>query len=224
MTLVGYWPLNESSGSTAYDYSGNGINGEINGTVSIDNVGPVGNRAYEFDGGRVDLNFDTSVFSEDIKSGSYWIYPDENYTGGDRRVLDAHTESSGNARWEYAIDYSSGEALWLNHGSPSDHLRSSVGAVPPSEWTHVVITYHRPTNTAKIYINGELDAETNNNADYPISNNGKPIYISRPADGIRLRGRLSELRLYNRALTPAEVQYLYNVSRRGRFVSRKKKV
>jgi hypothetical protein len=39
-----------------------------------------------------------------------------------------------------------------------------------------------------------------------------------------VNSQISEVRFYDRALTPAEIQYVYNVSKRGRFVSRKKKV
>ena len=47
--LVGYWTLDETSGSTAYDTSGSGLDGAIQGglAVTLDQAGMIG-KAYRF--------------------------------------------------------------------------------------------------------------------------------------------------------------------------------
>ena len=37
---VGYWKLNETSGTTAYDSSGNGNNGTLHGGITLNQPGP----------------------------------------------------------------------------------------------------------------------------------------------------------------------------------------
>jgi|GEM_PF-2372193 len=58
MVLVGYWPLDEGSRSTAMDYSGNGNDGDLNGSIAQGQIGILNNTSYRFDGtdGYVDTN------------------------------------------------------------------------------------------------------------------------------------------------------------------------
>ena len=58
MTLIGYWPLNENSGK-AYDRSGNGNHGSLNGAVTQGETGLLGNTAYDFDGNDDYIQFKT---------------------------------------------------------------------------------------------------------------------------------------------------------------------
>ena len=48
--LVGWWPLNEYSGSTAYDLSGNDNHGSLNSGVTQGVAGKGGLTSYSFDG------------------------------------------------------------------------------------------------------------------------------------------------------------------------------
>ena len=82
MTLIGYWPFNESSGSTAYDYSGNSHHGTIydgsDSTVPGAN-GILGQNAYNFDGNNDYISIgDTPILnpSSDM-TVSIWIRASE---------------------------------------------------------------------------------------------------------------------------------------------------
>lgn len=54
---IGYWPLNELSGTTAFDRSGSGFHGAITGGVTLGAAGPAGLKCMDFNGttGWIDL-------------------------------------------------------------------------------------------------------------------------------------------------------------------------
>ena len=55
-TLIGYWPLNETSGTTADDVSNTNANGTYAGTFTLNQAGiGDGSKAASFNGGRVSL-------------------------------------------------------------------------------------------------------------------------------------------------------------------------
>ena len=79
---------------------------------------------------------------------------------------------------------------------------------PRGEWHHLVVTYNRPTKTAKVYLDGQLKNERTFKI---VPRTLEDVYIGRrPWDFQRLRGDLDEIRIYKRALSAADVQALYN--------------
>lgn len=86
---------------------------------------------------------------------------------------------------------------------------------PRNEWHHLVVTYNRPYEVARVYIDGVLAQERRFNitpaTDYPI-------YLgTRPTDSQRLMGLIDEVRVYNRALNEFEVASLYNAIHSGKM-------
>ena len=75
--LVGWWPLNEDSGNTAYDLSGNGNHGSLNGGITQGVVGKGGLTSYSFDGNDDYVDVGDSAFNlSEAISLSVWIKPD----------------------------------------------------------------------------------------------------------------------------------------------------
>jgi len=77
----------------------------------------------------------------------------------------------------------------------------------PGTWYFLTGTYDG--STAKLYVDGELiDQET---ASGTITDYGTPVHFGKPVHrDYYLRGTIDELRIYNRALSEAEIQELYN--------------
>lgn len=100
------------------------------------------------------------------------------------------------------------------------------------QWAHVVYIYDGPTATNKIYVNG---VKISNSA-WEVRNGGDPFMLNhftptRPVIGAletvangtntdawnaALKGQVDELRLYDKALTPAEIGALYELELAGR--------
>ena len=69
-----YW-MDAGEGATVWDYSGNGLNGTINGAVSWSGFGKIGG-GLEFSGGTVDIirtNVDDLSFGDVDLSVTAWI-------------------------------------------------------------------------------------------------------------------------------------------------------
>lgn len=76
-------------------------------------------------------------------------------------------------------------------------------------WYHTVITYKR--DTMRLYINGKLIDETLNTANKMTMCSSAPFILGSWWNGDKnlFNGKIDKLRIYERALKPEEVDYLY---------------
>ena len=68
-------------------------------------------------------------------------------------------------------------------------------------WSHVAITYNAPTNTMKMYINGNLVSQNNSVSSY----GGGLIQIGAFNNGTVYNGNIDEVRIWNTARTQSEI-------------------
>lgn len=210
---VAYWPFNEGAGEEAQDASAHGHIGRLrNGPTWA--AGRVG-RALRFDG------LDDYV----------WVpyHPDFDVPQGFSLVLWAYLESepdvtSGND-WRLLVGRSGfrpyGLALEQNgrltgsvYVGGERRFLQSEGELPLGEWVHVAFTYDAASGTLRLYRDGELEAESAVEPGEVESQPSRALTISLPRpEGLEERrawpGRLDEVRLFNRALEPEEVQALF---------------
>jgi hypothetical protein len=203
-------PLDEGSGTTAYDQSGNGRNATITGATWTS--GKFG-YALSFDGvddyGRIpSFNVGSTQITMEV-----WAYPTS--VGSYNTIL-----SKPSSRNQWRDPY----ALWLcrlqNNGYPTIYISTgssgqydsltATTTIPLNQWTHLVFVFNAPT--LAIYINGSLNTSktttrTIGSVTADIGLGTRHPALS-PADV--WAGRLDEVRVYNRALTAAEISDLYN--------------
>jgi hypothetical protein len=195
------------SGTTWTDLSGNNNNGTlINGpTYSSDNGGSI-----VFDGVNDYVNFSSRLLTSDITQISFfmWIYPKS-----DGVILAVLGQSSINNSYHHsAIEVgSSGQlrmSLW--HNSLANRINSTLSL---NTWSHVGFTYAGTTLTG--YLNGSSAGTTNFTWSKPLN-----IYFgimstesTNMGTGTYGDGNVSLTQLYNRALTPQEVQQNFNGTR-----------
>jgi len=80
---------------------------------------------------------------------------------------------------------------------------SSTSALPANTWTHVAATYDG--TRIRFYVGGVLVASQAVTGSYQV--NTSPLWIGGNAVyGEHFKGKLDDIRVYSRALTPAEVQ------------------
>jgi hypothetical protein len=226
LVLIGYWPLNESSKDpdepTAKDHSGNENHGTIKdgGDSTVPGAtGILGKNAYRFDGSNdyVTVSDDSSLDVSGEISGVAWIRPDTdaNPSSGIGNILRKGDSYIPVPRLNYGNDllqfYVHIGGSWISidyNKDPSDY---------GGEWHMLVGVYDG--NQMKIYVDGKEVKRGSQTG--TIDNSTQSLDIGRQGEGNGeyFDGRLSEVRIYNHALTAAEVQYLYNVSKRGRQVS-----
>jgi hypothetical protein len=119
--------------------------------------------------------------------------------------------SKGEWREAYSLlvkgDSTPPNLLWTGN----DTSVLSGAPVPMSTWTHAAVTING--NLTTFYLNGLLSGVTNQNRGNPIDNTATGVSIGReqysgslPAGRWFFNGLMDDVRLYNRALTQAEIQ------------------
>lgn len=203
--LVAWWPFN----GNANDESGNGNNGTVNGaTLTTDRNGNA-NSAYYFSSSGCGTRIDVNVNTTSIQTGltmSVWVM---NVGSGciGPRLLEFWPGSNGPGMAQWGTDYNLG--IW-GMGSLTSTGFSCAASIPMSAnnvWAHLV--YTNDGTVGKFYKNGVLVTS--------VQSTGNPILASSAAFGRMnhpaydaYNGNLDDIGIWNRALTPCEIQTLYN--------------
>jgi prepilin-type N-terminal cleavage/methylation domain-containing protein len=211
--LVGYWAMNEGSGSSTIDSSGNGNNGTWAGTPIGTNStyytgGKVGNYAGDFNGTNDYVNIPSStIYNSSSVSVFAWVNLSVTPATYDGVVDKGEADSVGN--WTIGTRGSSnGYIVGIYDGSTKHELNTPL--VTTGSWHLVGITYNGTTLTC--YQDGTscgtvvaaMAGVTN------ITDIGKGIT---GGEGYFPGGSIDEVRIYNRALSAAEVLALYNAEK-----------
>ncbi|OGI15190.1 hypothetical protein A3K63_03620 [Candidatus Micrarchaeota archaeon RBG_16_49_10] len=219
--LVGYWRLEAfNSNNITEDYSGYGNNG-IGGNFQTDpasvTAGKFGN-AVEFDGvddyiniGNV-LNTSQTSFTVEawakpnMPNATAWENAIVRDIGGidGTPVILAFTLYQGNGLAGIYGNPSFGLCLWNTTGGGACAGTNKTGMY--DQWHHVVGVYNKTNSSVHIYING---TQYGANPYYGIVNDTiSPASIN--IYGVRaFNGTIDEVRIWNRALSPAEIAMLY---------------
>jgi hypothetical protein len=214
--LVGYWPFC----GNANDESGNGNDGTVNGaTLTEDRFGNA-NAAYSFDGNTsfIQINEDSVFNLLDESSFVCWFNDSVLLSNPGGRVVSKLQEAlSPPAGWVLSIDN-------VNHGGESNQykIRFTIGGVQhysslincQSDWQFLAATYD--LETVKIYLNQDLIYSIAQSSNTILFNSpviiGSYTYAQPNLDNIEtFPGPLDDIGIWNRALTPEEVQELYTL-------------
>ena len=217
--LAGYWKLDELSGTLA-DSSGNGNNGAQSGGVTYGAAGKV-DKALSFDG------VDDYVNSGDFTSltgaitVSAWIYATQAPTSQGRTAVSTYRYNSGGCTqrgWNFGADWTGTyfqfrvqQSTGVCSASASD---GSYFANELNEWHHMVGVFS-PNNSIKLYKDGVLivnNSTTLSGIDYQA---GDILRIGRRSAESQsyFAGLIDEVRIYNRALSAAEISAIYNATK-----------
>ncbi len=205
-SLVAYYKFDENNGTTAYDSSGNNLNGTF-GTSDSSPTWTQGkiNKSLLFDG----TNDFFSISQPNIQTSpnlftiTGFIYP-ENQSG---KIITPQSNGI-----DQQINYDSGnQRIYLTIAESSDtnqrNRYSTTGSTPLNQWTHFAISINN--KTIKIYINGILNSEYNETIN--IGGWTSHWYIGQRGNSTGwYKGYLDEVKIYNRALTAEEVKQDYN--------------
>ncbi|MDD2611848.1 MAG: T9SS type A sorting domain-containing protein, partial [Bacteroidales bacterium] len=213
--LVGYWPLDESTGATAYDSTSCANNGTIYGATHVAGKKNMG------------LNFTTATTNDvEIPSSaslnaitsaitlSAWVNADSNTansniierwiygTGIYQRAYTLYVGTNGTISFGLSNDGTSTNAKWI----------TTTETISRNQWTHIAATFDG--TTMKIYINGTFSKS--------LVPGFSTIFV--PTGNVHIgnwqttattwenpfKGSLDEVRLYKKALSASEILGLYN--------------
>jgi RHS repeat-associated protein len=212
---VGAWGLNGVFGTPQADYSGNNNPGEPdNGLDDLipSTVGKFGG-ALVFGGPNAGLDMgNPPVFNiTGSMTLSAWIYSTD-FPEDDAAIVSKFTSGGHGFQLDTTID-TGPRVVGFKLGSPlSGGLMARYGStvIQPNTWYHVAGVYDAAARTMTVYVNGVLDngvlVGTVATSQVPSS---MDVNIGRRPDTPALFnfiGTIDEVRIYNRALSQAEIQ------------------
>lgn len=205
MPLVAHWPLHEGSGSTAYDVRG-GNDGSLNGGVTQGTNGILGTSTYDFDGtdDYVDLTGSSlNNFNRFTLSG--WVNIDE--TTSTKHIIRLRENNDCTIRATDTGEYE----LQIYDGSSSQLATGGSGST--GSWQHIVGTWDGQNMV--VYVDG-VEVATGSASN--VGNASGQAHIGAngfSSTGEYMDGRIADVRVYDHALSPLEVQYLYETGLSG---------
>jgi hypothetical protein len=198
--LVAYYPFN----GNANDESGNGINGYVFGaTLTQDRFGNV-NKAYSFNGLNNWIQASGLTLSMPSVSECAWVYSNTNSPNTSPQIIGIYPPDNQHVM---QMETTSSNQIFYN-ASPYGVTITNPNIWNASQWHFICGTYDGFSE--KIYVDGVLAANNPRTGNYQITL--QDIFIGRQNNPgcCYWNGKLDEVRIYNRALSPLEIACLYN--------------
>lgn len=95
-------------------------------------------------------------------------------------------------------------------GGSTYTIKAPPGTVIANQWTFFVFTFDSPTTTGKIFVNGNLINSQTNLINETLSTFKGVIGNEEDSPSEFFSGLIDEVSIFNRALTQAEINFLYN--------------
>ena len=201
-SLVGYWNFEEGPNATSSDKSGYGNHGTWYGTSTESEhytTGKVGSYAGYFNGGS-DYIVPGTILATDVSACS-WI------SSKDSSLLQNIIGGSNNSIVRYMSIQTS---IFKTNDLVSWRLTTTT--ISSNTWYHVCLTFESTPKTLSLYVNGvsEYNSSGLGNATY-----GNMSIVGSYVGGTQrwFYGSIDDIRLYNRALSAAEISALYNATK-----------
>jgi hypothetical protein len=199
--LVGAYSLNETSGLTAADASGQGNTGSLtNGPTWT--TGKIGG-ALNFDGSNDFVSVADAASLDLGNTGTMeaWVKLD---TLGRWHSILAKGSANNDAVHNYALEVTNTNTIRciIGNGSSYQVLDGTISAVA-GQFTHLACSW--TGSSVNLYINGALNRSVTQTVT-PAGNTAQLFLGQFGGNSDRLDGIIDNVRIYNRALSTAEVQ------------------
>jgi len=196
--LVAHWSLDDGSGTTASDMSGNSHDGTIGGAVNF--VPGQTGMALDFDGSSTYIDVDDEV-GRGTWSLALWLRPrDIPFTTDYYAVMHTDAWAAGTAHVHLRVNTS-----LFNVDTNGGPNVSSTTALQENEWYHCIYTVLNEGggNSAQIYINGVLEAEGEGGT---IESYLGPLNFGAWTNNQRFyHGLMDDIRIYDHVISEAEI-------------------
>jgi hypothetical protein len=197
--LVGYWRFDEGAGNIAYDSSGYGNDGTLNGNPKW--VAGYFGTALEFDGSDdwIDCGNDPSL---DLTKWTitFWlkVNQNKNYNGFVIKGLDAaeNYEVLGfeDGSFHFPITHTDGSRTYIN---------TDTGVIITGEWAHFAYSYDSAEGR-RFYKNGNLIFQDTDSGTPKASTESLTIGNEQPMSRF-VNGVMDDIRIYNHVMSKPEI-------------------
>jgi hypothetical protein len=205
-TLALYWPLDEGTGTIAYDMSGHGVNGTlVNGPAWVA-PGKIGAGALRFNGSTTYVRGSYVPLNNRSFTVCMWINP---ALAGSMIIFSERQTSATDTDMHFRIGGpSNGGDVPLNgvrFGFYSDDVDSPTNVLTTNTWVHLTFWYDQPSKTQKIYVNGAQVATRTATSDF-LGASGNVVIGSWNGSSQFYSGMIDDVQIYQKALAVAEIQ------------------
>jgi len=208
--LIAYY----NADNQANDVSPSGLNGSLMQGAQIQN-GRCDFASFYFDGEDDYIDCGKSSVLNNFNEGltvSAWIHPKSYSFVGLAMITGRWAFDNKKDQFGLFVN-AEGKAVFVvaTQGTDEEGIFSHAN-LPINDWTHVVGTW-KPDGTLNLYINGKQDNTGKQRGKGFNKLSDVTLKIGRQVVGKNrsFKGFLDDIRLYNRALTPAEATMLYNM-------------
>jgi prepilin-type N-terminal cleavage/methylation domain-containing protein len=210
------------TGNTWFDLSGNGNNGTLVNGVGYNTANGVG---LSFDGVNDSVSLNQDPTSSIVNSITYQVIVKFNSNSvGDRYpgvITKGSTSSTGGSLSHTLIYLSNSNRFTAQFGRPDGSAGSGISSLVNFNQYYIFSATYDGSNVL-LYENGVLvSSNTQTGQIYNTSQNGgfgigRDVRYGIGTSGRMLNGNIAQVSIYNRALTPEEIQQNFNATR-GRF-------
>jgi hypothetical protein len=218
-SLMGWWKLDEKSGTTAYDSSSCGNHGKL-----INSPTRVGGRIGEAlhfantDDTRIYVEIPNSPTLENVQEGDYtvaaWVWPSSLPPGTEVTPAYGILVKEG---YHIGLVYDQDGIYKMQHHSSVGYSLARTAKKSPGAWHHVTGVVSKSNGFVKIYVNGKIEATVNFSPGAAAREFGMVTWkLGIAGPGYTkyreaMTGKIDDARVYNRVLSDAEIAALAHV-------------
>lgn len=205
-SLVGWWKLDEGSGETAYDSSGNVYDGTIHGDPEW--AFGIIDQALEFDGiddyvvvpRMVGTDFTLMAWIKTSLPGDA-VEGDYPATGGDGLFFAGVLGGATNNDFILALVDTE-----LTFGVGNIAVGPTEQSVVTGDWVHIALTRSAESGDVSIYIDGALDTTDTITNTNPLTQNPSITFGANTVHLHYYTGLMDDIRIYESVLTPEQIR------------------
>jgi hypothetical protein len=208
---VGHWKLNAASGTTATDASIYTAHGALSGGGAWTSRCN-GDRALSFNGSSQYVSIPSAEHLQPTEAitAAAWIHGDAWGSGDSVDAIIRKGEGNPN---NYQLAVADGRVALILDGSDSGGVRGNT-PLSTGRWYHVAATWDGAQ--VRIYVDGKLDnTPASHTSDLNVDS--RPLYLGGRPSSDQFDGVIYDARLYNRALSPAEIAELAGLAGHWKF-------
>jgi large repetitive protein len=215
--LTSWWPGNGDARDVIGGQTGRLLNGAsfVDGKVSM---------AFQFDGvndavrNPASPNLDVGKRGDGSFSIEFWMKP-ETHENNFRFLAEWRNAATGATGVHVYRWFSQLRANLIDTNGLSHEIFSNADVAFVNQWTHVAVTYDKPSGIARIYINGVQQTAAPLGAFTPQTSYdlyfGSDLNSAGPANPF-YKGQLDEISLYSRALDGQELWDIFSADKEGK--------
>jgi len=213
--LVGYWPLDEGTGTTARDVSGGNNPGTLQNSPTWTTGQIAGALNFVAASSQyVDMGISSTLSPSSAITVSAWINA-SSFPNAQNDVVERGVTNF----YELGVTSTGKMSIWVALNAVNSHY-SGTGTYTllAGKWYHVAFTYDS-VNGLKGYVNGLLDGSdvafgTMSGSNHPFTIGAFTFFSNR-----YFNGKIDDVRVYNRALSATDIARLYTAGRTTRDAS-----